>query len=565
MKFTTRLYKSDSLASKYIISIPTQPSLTQPTHIYLGSNTNEVYKCVTNDGFGNTILMNKHQFNSIEQASEIECTAFDCDVELSQVQVLVNKNKCKKANDEKAKSTLPVIEIIPKTDDADVPLATPISSTQNEATQISSTQDAVTQPNPSKPCDCDDCLHIAKIIKQLVGEVVAVNNTRVLCYNLFPSAQVYDYFCTNTNNYDICGDSLQVKIISLESEATHGLITANTSFIIKYKEDMDDYNIAADLQRGTLEMISMLSNLGKSDTNYDVPINPNPTSTKPIDPSLFANDSDYSSYGIGGLNSIVRSLLRSAFLTRSLPQDTIAKHNIKHIKGVMLYGLPGTGKTLVARNLIKMMNVKSCKIINASEVVCAMVGGTEKNIRDLFKTAKDDPDKSNVHAIIFDEIDAICKTRSSSTKSFEPVSQLLTLLDGIESIDNVIVFGITNHLDLIDPALLRPGRFDLKIEIPLPNAEARLAIFNIHLESFRKNNSLSSDMNLDDFIAKTADKTGAYIELVVKESLNNAILRQHLTETQELMITNADVIEALSNIETKYSVVLDNIPSGMYN
>ncbi|CAI2358382.1 N-ethylmaleimide sensitive fusion protein [uncultured virus] len=496
--------------------------------------------------------MNKHQFNDIEQASEIECTAFDCDVELSQVQVLVNKNKCKKA-----KSMLPVVETIPKIDKADAPLAT-----QDVATLISSTSDAATQPNPSKPCDCDDCLHIAKIVKQLVGEVVAINNSRVLCCNPFPCSQVHDYFCSLKNNYDINNESLQVKIISLESEATHGLITTNTSFIIKYKEDMEDYNKAADGNRNLMDMIASLS---KSDVTHDVPINSNPTSTKPIDPSLFADDSDYSSYGIGGLNSIIRSLLRSAFLTRSLPQDTIAKYNIKHIKGIMLYGLPGTGKTLLARNLIKMMNVKSCKIVNASEVVCSLVGGTEKNIRDLFKTAKDDPDKSNVHAILFDEVDAICKTRCNSTKSFEPVSQLLTLLDGIESFDNVIIFGITNHMDLIDPALLRPGRFDLKIEIPLPNAEARLAIFNIHLESFRKNNGLSSDMNLDDFVAKTADKTGAYIELLVKEALNNAILRQHLTQTQDLMLTNADVIEALGNIETKYSVVLDNIPSGMYN
>ena len=127
--------------------------------------------------------------------------------------------------------------------------------------------------------------------------------------------------------------------------------------------------------------------------------------------------------------------------------------------------------------------------MNGPEIFDKYVGGSEKKIRELFAPAESEQqekgDESELHIIIFDEIDAICKSRGSATASGSNVNdsvvnQLLSKLDGVEALNNILVIGMTNRLDMIDEAILRPGRLELHLEIGLPDTNGRRQIFGIH-------------------------------------------------------------------------------------
>lgn len=160
------------------------------------------------------------------------------------------------------------------------------------------------------------------------------------------------------------------------------------------------------------------------------------------------------------------------------------KYGIKHVKGMLLYGPPGTGKTLIAGTIAKALNCKEPKIVNGPEIFDKYVGEGERKIRELFEDAERDwaDKKDDLHVIIFDEIDAICKKRSSgggagSESSASIVNQLLTKLDGVDSGDNILVIGMTNRKELLDEAIIRPGRLEIHLEIGLPNEHGRKQIF----------------------------------------------------------------------------------------
>ncbi|GFZ15483.1 AAA-type ATPase family protein [Actinidia rufa] len=188
--------------------------------------------------------------------------------------------------------------------------------------------------------------------------------------------------------------------------------------------------------------------------------------------------------GIGGLSAEFADIFRRAFASRVFPPHVTNKLGIKHVKGMLLYGPPGTGKTLMARQIGKMLNGKEPKVVNGPEVLSKFVGETEKNVRDLFADAEQDQrtrgDQSDLHVIIFDEIDAICKSRGSTRDGTgvhdSIVNQLLTKIDGVESLNNVLLIGMTNRKDLLDEALLRPGRLEVQVEISLPDENGRFQI-----------------------------------------------------------------------------------------
>ena len=153
------------------------------------------------------------------------------------------------------------------------------------------------------------------------------------------------------------------------------------------------------------------------------------------------------------------------------------KLDYKHCKGLLLYGPPGTGKTLIARKLSKMLNGKEPKIVNGPEMLSKYVGASEENIRNLFKDAEAEyklkGEDSDLHVIIFD-VDSVFKQRGSGKSDGtgvgdNVVNQLLSKMDGVDQLNNILVIGMTNRLDLIDTALLRPGRFEIQIEISLPD------------------------------------------------------------------------------------------------
>jgi transitional endoplasmic reticulum ATPase len=191
-------------------------------------------------------------------------------------------------------------------------------------------------------------------------------------------------------------------------------------------------------------------------------------------------------------------------------------------KGVLLYGPPGVGKTLLAKALANEVGAYFIAI-NGPEIMSKFYGESEQRLREIFEEAR-----KNAPAIIFiDEIDAIAPKREEVVGEVEKrvVAQLLTLMDGLAERGRVIVIGATNRPDALDPALRRPGRFDREIEIPPPDKKARREILAVHTRSV----PLDDDVHLDKIAEMTHGYTGADLAALVKEAAMNA-LRRFLAE-----------------------------------
>ncbi|TYK30894.1 vesicle-fusing ATPase [Cucumis melo var. makuwa] len=278
--------------------------------------------------------------------------------------------------------------------------------------------------------------------------------------------------------------------------------------------------------------------------------------------------------GIGGLSEEFADIFRRAFASRVFPPHVTSKLGIKHVKGMLLYGPPGTGKTLIARQIGKMLNGREPKIVNGPEVLSKFVGETEKNVRDLFADAENDQrthgDQSELHVIIFDEIDAICKARGSTRDGTgvhdSIVNQLLTKIDGVESLNNVLLIGMTNRKDLLDEALLRPGRLEVQVEISLPDENGRLQILQIHTNKMKENSFIAPDVNLREIAARTKNYSGAEIEGVVKSAVSYALNRQlsldDLTkpvDEENIKVTMDDFLNAVQEIIPAFGASTDDL------
>eukprot|EP00340_Litonotus_pictus_P003002 CAMPEP_0170514658 /NCGR_PEP_ID=MMETSP0209-20121228/1232_1 /TAXON_ID=665100 ORGANISM="Litonotus pictus, Strain P1" /NCGR_SAMPLE_ID=MMETSP0209 /ASSEMBLY_ACC=CAM_ASM_000301 /LENGTH=298 /DNA_ID=CAMNT_0010798835 /DNA_START=423 /DNA_END=1319 /DNA_ORIENTATION=+ len=200
-------------------------------------------------------------------------------------------------------------------------------------------------------------------------------------------------------------------------------------------------------------------------------------------------------------------------------------NKIKPVKGILLYGKPGTGKTLVAKCLSKL---HSLNFINtcSSEYVEIYVGTGAKKVREYFKAARQE--KPSI--IFIDELEAIGVQRSSSYSNYTnniernaTLNQLLSEMDGIEANEGILVIAATNREDLLDPALIRPGRFDMKIHLDLPNKEERLNLYELYLKKHDNmnlnNDSLIRDSQYLDTMADNSEGlSGAVIEDIVNKS-----------------------------------------------
>ena len=247
---------------------------------------------------------------------------------------------------------------------------------------------------------------------------------------------------------------------------------------------------------------------------------------------LFKPDYDFEQIGIGGLDNELRTKFCRALSTWAIDKQLYEKLGIKHVKGVLLYGPPGTGKTLIARKIGSQITHKEPKIVNGPSIMSKWVGQSEQNIRDLFSEAISDPD--GIHVIIFDEIDAICKSRGEGSEhTASVVNQLLSMIDGVNQLNNIFIIAMTNRKDLIDPALLRAGRIELHIKIGLPDLKGREQIFRIHTESLRKGDLLSSCVNISELAKMTENFTGAEIEAVVKKAVNYVLSRKLAKDSEE--------------------------------
>uniref|UniRef100_A0A8C9J9D2 Vesicle-fusing ATPase n=1 Tax=Piliocolobus tephrosceles TaxID=591936 RepID=A0A8C9J9D2_9PRIM len=291
-------------------------------------------------------------------------------------------------------------------------------------------------------------------------------------------------------------------------------------------------------------------------------------SKKVLKQNIIKNDFNFEKLGIGALDEEFKTIFRRTFASRIYPNYIIKQLGIKHVKGMILYGPPGTGKTLIARQIGKTLNAREPKIVNGPEILNKYVGQSEENIRNLFKDAelehKQSGDNSLLHIIILDEIDAICRQRGSSGSAGtgvndSVVNQLLSKIDGVYSLNNILLIGMTNRIDLIDEALLRPGRFELHIEISLPNKEGRVQIFNIHTKNMKDSNKLSPDVNILELAEKTPNYSGAEIEGLVRNTVSYAFERHinfnDLTtpiNADDIMITRHDFLKAIKETKPAY-------------
>lgn len=304
---------------------------------------------------------------------------------------------------------------------------------------------------------------------------------------------------------------------------------------------------------------------GKGDFNLK------PSMSKPNSNAILAPDFKFEDMGIGGLGDEFSTIFRRAFASRVFPPGLVAKMGIPHVKGMLLYGPPGTGKTLIARQIGKMLNARPPKVINGPEVLNKYVGQSEENIRKLFADAekeyKEKGDESSLHIIIFDELDAVCKQRGSGAGGGtgvgdSVVNQLLSKLDGVDQLNNILLIGMTNRKDMIDDALMRPGRLEVHLEISLPDEEGRLEIFKIHTSKMRTNGLLDADVDVEELAGLTKNYSGAEINGVVKAAASFAFSRH--TEVGQLAAVKQDVasmkvkredfVNALTEVRPAYGV-----------
>ncbi len=215
---------------------------------------------------------------------------------------------------------------------------------------------------------------------------------------------------------------------------------------------------------------------------------------------------------VGGLDDAKQELKEAVEWPLKYPEN-FQKLGVKPPKGILLYGIPGTGKTLLAKAVASESEANFISV-KGPELLSKWVGESEKGVREVFRKAK----QTAPTVIFFDEIDSIASTRSGddgdSGVTKRVVNQLLTEMDGLEELEDVAIIAATNRPDIIDPGLMRPGRFDRHIKVDTPSEEARLAIFEVHT----KDMPLANDVDLKKLAKMTDGYVGADIEAVCREA-----------------------------------------------
>ncbi|XXG97871.1 hypothetical protein Hte_004185 [Hypoxylon texense] len=300
------------------------------------------------------------------------------------------------------------------------------------------------------------------------------------------------------------------------------------------------------------------------------PIKLKGSTKRPATNAILRPDFKFADMGIGGLDEEFSTIFRRAFASRVFPPGLVEQMGISHVKGVLLYGPPGTGKTLIARQIGKMLNAREPKIINGPEILNKYVGQSEENVRKMFADAekeyKEKGEESGLHIIIFDELDAVCKQRGSGTGGTgvgdSVVNQLLSKLDGVDQLNNILLIGMTNRKDMIDDALLRPGRLEVHVEISLPDEHGRVQILNIHTAKIRQIDKLANDVSIDELAHLTKNYSGAEISGLVKAALSYAFTRHTKVgdvtgvsgNPQDVMLTRADFMKALEDVKPAFGI-----------
>ncbi|MEM2802453.1 MAG: CDC48 family AAA ATPase [Archaeoglobaceae archaeon] len=241
---------------------------------------------------------------------------------------------------------------------------------------------------------------------------------------------------------------------------------------------------------------------------------------------------------VGGLEDVKREIMEAVEWPLKFPEK-FKKFGIKPPKGILLFGPPGTGKTLIAKAVANESEANFISV-KGGELLSKWLGESEKAVRKIFRKAR----QVAPCIIFFDEIDAIAQMRGldEGSRAVERVlNQLLIEMDGLEELHGVVVIGATNRPDILDPALLRPGRFDRLVYVKPPDRKSRLSIFRIHT----KNMPLAEDVDLEELAEITEGYVGADIEAICREAVMLALREDPNAERVEMR----HFLEALKKIK----------------
>ncbi|KAB1188046.1 MULTISPECIES: CDC48 family AAA ATPase [Haloferax] len=318
------------------------------------------------------------------------------------------------------------------------------------------------------------------------------------------------------------------------ADSTHGFVGADLESLAKESAMHALRRIRPQIDLDAEEIdAEVLENLRVTEDDFK-------QARKSIEPSalreVFVEVPDVSWTDVGGLEDTKERLRETIQWPLEYP-EVFQQMDMDAAKGVLMYGPPGTGKTLLAKAVANEAESNFISI-KGPELLNKFVGESEKGVREVFKKARENAPT----VVFFDEIDSIATERgrdsSSSGVTERVVSQLLTELDGLESLEDVVVIATTNRPDLIDSALLRPGRLDRHVHVPVPDEDARRAILDVHT----RDKPLADDVDLDKIAAKTDGYVGADIEALTREASMNAS-REFIQSVKK-----EDIHESIGNV-----------------
>ncbi|HUU75274.1 MAG TPA: CDC48 family AAA ATPase [Methanoregulaceae archaeon] len=300
------------------------------------------------------------------------------------------------------------------------------------------------------------------------------------------------------------------------ADTTHGFVGADIALLVK---EAAMHALRKVLPKIDLEKeipAEFLEDLKVTGDDFD-------EAKKHVEPSamreVLVEIPDVSWKDVGGLEDVKSELQEAVEWPLKYPH-VFEKLQTKPPKGILLFGPPGTGKTLLAK---AVANESECNFISVKgpELLSKWVGESEKGVREIFRKAR----QASPSIIFFDELDALVPKRGtymgSSHVTESVVSQILTELDGLEELKDVTVIGASNRPDMIDPALMRPGRMERHIYVPPPDKEGRRKIFDVYLRN--ADAILTGDVSIDDLVAETEHFVGADIEALVREAKLSAM------------------------------------------
>lgn len=254
--------------------------------------------------------------------------------------------------------------------------------------------------------------------------------------------------------------------------------------------------------------------------------------------------------GLGGLKVPFETIITHVLIAMD-PYYASMGLTLNPSKGILLYGPPGTGKTALAEKLADILKASKVSTLSSGDLLDKYVGESERKIRNLFASSE----KKSLHVIIINEIDTLISQRSegeNSRISNKVCSEFLNEMDKLKDRSDTLVIGTTNRLQSIDGAQIRGGRFDLQIEIPLPNDESRAEIIEIYREKYFSSERLEIDekINFENLVSETIGFSGADIEAMMNKVLNCSIMthaRQENSKESKIQISKVNLDKVLQD------------------